>query len=124
MIIDAHGHYTTAPAELQAYRGAQVGMLMRFDQSPDPVPAGMIPPGYEKKVMHCELRVGETTLFASDGCAEGAKFAGFSLALTVPSASGASVCRIETSDVPSPDCTTKRPIALRSSPRSRGGSRG
>ena len=27
MIIDAHGHYTTAPPELQAYRGIQVGFL-------------------------------------------------------------------------------------------------
>ena len=27
MIIDIHGHYTTAPAGLQAYRGAQIGQI-------------------------------------------------------------------------------------------------
>ncbi|MEX2431401.1 MAG: amidohydrolase family protein [Dehalococcoidia bacterium] len=29
MIIDVHGHYTTAPAELQAYRGRQVNSMGR-----------------------------------------------------------------------------------------------
>ena len=64
--------------------GAEAGMLMRFNESPDPAPEGMIPPGFETKVMHCEFRVGETTIFASDGCSPGSSFAGFSLALTVP----------------------------------------
>ena len=29
MIIDAHTHYTTAPAELQAYRGHQITNLAK-----------------------------------------------------------------------------------------------
>jgi 4-oxalmesaconate hydratase len=29
MIIDAHAHYTTAPPELQAYRGRQITNLAR-----------------------------------------------------------------------------------------------
>ena len=29
MIIDAHTHYTTAPAQLQAYRGQQITNLAR-----------------------------------------------------------------------------------------------
>ena len=65
--------------------GARVGMLMRFDQSPDPIPAGMLAPGFESKVMHCDFTVGDTLVLASDGCAEGdGGFHGFSLALTVP----------------------------------------
>jgi PhnB protein len=40
--------------------GAEVTMLMRMKESPDPHPPGMLPPGSEDKVMHAELRVGET----------------------------------------------------------------
>ena len=64
--------------------GAEPGMLMRFDQSPDPVPEGMLAPGFERKVMHAEFRLGDSTVLASDGCDAGKGFAGFSLALTVP----------------------------------------
>ncbi len=62
--------------------GAEVTMLMRFKDSPDP---GMIPPGAEGKVMHASLRIGETTVLASDGrCLGRPTFEGFSLSLTVP----------------------------------------
>ena len=65
--------------------GAQVGMLMRFDQSPDPMPEGMLQPGFEHKVMHSDFRVGDSTIMASDGCSEkDTGFKAFSLALTVP----------------------------------------
>jgi PhnB protein len=65
--------------------GAQVGMVMRFDQSPDPMPPGMLQAGFEHKVMHSDFRIGDTTVMASDGCSEEEKgFKGFSLALTVP----------------------------------------
>ena len=68
----------------QAALGAQVDMLMRFNQSPDPVPAGMLQAGFEAKVMHCQFRVGNTVVMASDGCDDKSKFSGFSLALSVP----------------------------------------
>ncbi len=62
--------------------GAEVTMLMRFKESPDP---GMAPPGAGDKVMHASFRIGETTVLASDGRCEGpASFQGFSLSLTVP----------------------------------------
>lgn len=65
--------------------GAEPGTLMRFNESPEPMPPGMLPAGFESKIMHCEFRVGETTLMGSDGCGEaGTGFAGFSLALSVP----------------------------------------
>ena len=64
--------------------GAEVTMLMRFKDAPDPHPPGMIPPGAENKVMHSSLRVGDTTFMASDGkCLGKPTFQGFSLSLTV-----------------------------------------
>ncbi len=64
--------------------GAQVDVVMRFDQSPDPVPAGMLQPGFESKIMHSSFRVGDATIMASDGVNDQAGFKGFSLALSVP----------------------------------------
>jgi PhnB protein len=65
--------------------GAKVEMLMKFNESPDPVPEGMLAPGYEDKIMHSRFLVGDTALLASDGCNEGdGGFHGFSLALSVP----------------------------------------
>ena len=64
--------------------GAEVIMLMRFKESPEPHPPGMLPPGAENKVMHVSFRVGDTTVMASDGSCTGATdFRGFSLSLTV-----------------------------------------
>lgn len=64
--------------------GARVQMVMHFNESPDPVPDGMLKPGFEKKVMHASFQVGETTVMASDGCGEEQHFAGFSLSITLP----------------------------------------
>jgi PhnB protein len=72
---------------LEFYReklGAEVEMIMRFDQSPEPPPPGMLPAGFEKKIMHAAFRVRGVLLFASDGCGETSKFDGFRLALTTP----------------------------------------
>ena len=64
--------------------GAQVDFLMRHKESPEPPPPGMLPPGFEDKVMHATFRIGASTLMASDGCGEGSKFDGFSLSIAVP----------------------------------------
>ncbi len=61
---------------------AEVEMLMRFDESPEPCPDGMTPPG--DKVMHASLRIGDTMVMASDGrCGGQPVFSGFSLSLPV-----------------------------------------
>jgi PhnB protein len=44
--------------------GAEVTALMRFKESPDP---DMCPAGAEDKVMHATVRIGNTTIMASDG---------------------------------------------------------
>ena len=63
--------------------GAEITMLMRFKESPDP---GMCAPGAGDKVMHMSFRIGDTTLLASDGeCTGKPNFQGFSLSLTAPS---------------------------------------
>jgi len=63
--------------------GADVTMLMRFKDSPDPMPADKVPPGSDNKVMHASFNIGETMLMASDGFAKGeTAFKGFSLSLT------------------------------------------
>ncbi len=61
--------------------GAEVAMLMRFKESPD---QSQIPPGSQDKVMHASLRIGNTTVLASDGrCLGHPNFQGFALSLAV-----------------------------------------
>jgi PhnB protein len=61
--------------------GAEVKVLLRFKDNPEPQP-GMTPPGAENKVMHANFRIGDTDLLASDGrCLGQPKFQGFSLSL-------------------------------------------
>jgi PhnB protein len=63
--------------------GAEVLMLSRFQDSPEPVRSSMTPPGAENKVMHATLRIGQATVHASDGRCEGQpRFDGFALSLT------------------------------------------
>lgn len=70
--------------------GAEVTMLMRFKDSPEPPPPGVVPPGSEHKIMHTSLRIGDTMLMASDGQCQGRPgFQGVSLSLTVPNAAEA-----------------------------------
>ena len=65
--------------------GAEVTMLMRFKESPEPHNPEMCPPGADDKVMHASFRIGDTTLMASDGrCLGKPSFQGFALSLTVP----------------------------------------
>ena len=57
---------------------------MRYDQSPEPAPPGMLQPGFEKKIMHASFRVRGITLMASDGCNDAGEFDGFRLSLALP----------------------------------------
>jgi PhnB protein len=65
--------------------GAEVEMLMRFKDSPEPPQPGCpAPPG--DKVMHANLRIGSTNVMMSDGRCEGAlKFEGFALSISAGS---------------------------------------
>lgn len=64
--------------------GAEVTMLMRFKDSPEP-PRDAAPDS-GNKIMHAALRIGETTVMASDGsCLGNPRFEGFSLSLSAAS---------------------------------------
>lgn len=71
---------------LQFYKkalGAEVLMLMRFKESPEPPPPDKVAPGSEEKVMHACFRVGDSEVMASDGYCHGApKFDGFCLSVS------------------------------------------
>ena len=71
---------------LEFYRGAlgaQVTMLMRWKDAPQPTEPGMRPHAPENKVMHAAFRVGDTEILASDGQSQGRPtFQGFALALS------------------------------------------
>ena len=55
---------------------------MRFKDSPDPA---MYAPGSLDKVMHASVRIGETTILASDGrCGGQPNFQGIALSVTAP----------------------------------------
>ncbi len=61
--------------------GAQVEMLMRFKESPEPPRPGMTPPSPDK-VMHAQIKIGDTVVLMSDGeCHGRPSFQGFALAL-------------------------------------------
>ncbi|TVT50868.1 MAG: VOC family protein [Denitromonas halophila] len=62
--------------------GAEVTALMRFSDAPP----GAMPemPGMAGKVMHANLKIGDTMVMASDGmCGEAAGFDGFALSVDV-----------------------------------------
>jgi PhnB protein len=72
---------------LEFYRrtvGAEVTMLMRFKDSPEPPQPGGCGSGSGEKIMHASFNIGETMLMASDGNCQGKPtFEGFSLSLSV-----------------------------------------
>lgn len=66
--------------------GAEATMMLRYKDSPEPMPAGMVPPGLENKIMHMQFRIGDEIVLASDGRCQGQpSFQGFSLTLIVAS---------------------------------------
>jgi len=70
--------------------GAELQMMMRYEESPVPPGDGQLPPGAEKKVMHAALTIGGALVMMSDGlCSGQTKFGGVSLSLTVPDGAAA-----------------------------------
>jgi PhnB protein len=64
--------------------GAEVDMMMRYKESPDPQMNPCVDrPEMAEKIMHAAFRIGATTLMASDGMSSGKpSFQGFSLSLS------------------------------------------
>ncbi len=68
----------------RAHLGATIEFIMRFDESPEPLPQGTLAPGLSNKIMHCEFTLGGMRIMASDGCDSSSQIGGFSLALALP----------------------------------------
>lgn len=64
--------------------GAEVEMLVRYKESPDPMPPGTHA-GFDNKVMHASLRIGDGSVMMSDDCMGHPDFQGFSLSLQAAS---------------------------------------
>lgn len=73
--------------------GAKIEMLMHYQESPEPPPPGMLKPGMENKVMHASVRIGDSTLMASDDCTQTTvNYQGFQLSLSVTDEAEAKRC--------------------------------
>jgi PhnB protein len=88
MFVQTYLHFDGRCEEaIEFYRkalDAQVGMLLRYKDSPEPPPPGTVPRGWDDRVMHSEFRVGDSVVMASDDCTdEHAGFQGFQLTITV-----------------------------------------
>ena len=77
-----NGRCAEAIAFYQQALGAEVTILMRYKDSPEPPPPGMVPPGWDDNIMHVCLRIGDANVMATDGCGGELNFQGFSLSLT------------------------------------------
>ena len=67
----------------QATIGAEVLMLMRFKESPEP---SMVTPESADKVMHASMKIGDSIVMASDGqCTGKTGFSGVTLSLSASS---------------------------------------
>ncbi|MFT3897752.1 MAG: VOC family protein [Thermomonas sp.] len=76
-----NGRADEAIAFYQDALGAELAMRMSFGESPDKPPMPL-PPGWDRKVMHASLKVGDTQLMLSDAdSTQAAKFSGFRLSI-------------------------------------------
>ncbi len=64
--------------------GAEVIYMMRYSDSPEAIPPGMLAPGFEDKIMHATFTIAGNTLMASDSSEENTSFNGFKLSLSLP----------------------------------------
>jgi uncharacterized glyoxalase superfamily protein PhnB len=80
-----YGRCEEALAYYTKHLNAEVSFLLRFNESPEPTPEGMLPVGFENKIMHAQFKLANVEIFASDGCETEMKPQGFSLTLTVTS---------------------------------------
>jgi PhnB protein len=84
------GRCEEAIAFYQSALSAEVDMMMRFKDNPEPPQPGTYPPGSADKIMHASFRVGDTAVMASDGRCQGQPmFQGFALAISVKTAAEA-----------------------------------
>ncbi len=80
-----NGRCEEALSFYQQKLGAHIEVMMRYKEAPASSP-DCTPPGSDEKIMHASLRIGDTTLMASDGNCQGEPpFQGVALSLTAAS---------------------------------------
>jgi PhnB protein len=77
------GRCDEALAFYHQHLSADIKFLIRFNETPEPMPEGVLQPGFENKVMHAEFSIGNVRVMASDGCNDVEKFSGFRIALNI-----------------------------------------
>ena len=73
-------------AALNYYRehlGAEIGMIMRYGDSPEPAQCPL-PDGWDNKVMHASFTIGQSRLMGSDGMKAEMPEDGHCMSLTLP----------------------------------------
>ncbi len=68
----------------ETHLGAQQLFLMRFQRKSGRHSSRLLAPGFETKIMHSSIRIGETLVMMSDGCDENTKFSGFRISIALP----------------------------------------
>ncbi|MFT5590894.1 MAG: PhnB protein [Bradyrhizobium sp.] len=80
-----NGHCEDALTFYRKALDVEVSMMMRYKDSPEPMPPGMVPPHYDDKILHATFHVGTSTVMASDSPCPGPHgFQGFALSVGVP----------------------------------------
>lgn len=73
------GHTVDALAFYQEVFNGTIEAVMKYSDYPGPIPEGTLAPGFEDKVMHSAIRLGESMLYASDGSGPSSEMKGFML---------------------------------------------
>jgi PhnB protein len=76
---EAAGHFYAQAID------AEVTVMTRYRDMPEPRPPGLVPPGAADKVMHMAMKLGDSVIMAADDCTGRPNFSGFSLSLTAKS---------------------------------------
>lgn len=76
------GNCEEAVSFYQRALGAKVELMIKFNESPEAPPPGMLAPGFENKVMHASLRIRDSVVMASDGSNPDERSRHVSLSLT------------------------------------------
>ncbi|AFJ48505.1 VOC family protein [Shimwellia blattae] len=76
------GNCAEALAFYEKSAGATVSVMMRYREAPEKIP---VPPGWEEKIMHANITLGDTQFMAADGPCDTPHpgFHGFGMALSV-----------------------------------------
>jgi len=77
------GKCETALDYYRQHLGAEIGMIMRYNQNPEPSQCPL-PEGWDDKIMHASFTIGASRLMGSDGMKDQMPADGHCMSLTMP----------------------------------------